>query len=141
MTACSDEFPYIFSKEREDLILADMEKTKEEIMAAQNIRSLSEAKQIEFTVKLCAGLEDPDEPTGDHDYTLLSISGKLAIHIPRCRMYGYEVFCKFSEVNERAIKLGANPHTGKWNHHISDVNMPVDEAVELMISWVKPALL
>lgn len=136
-----DDYPYIFSREREETILAEMEATKEEVIATQGIKPLSKAKQQEFTVKFCQWLEDPDEPIGGYDYTLLSISGKLAIHIPRSRMYGYEVFCKFSEVNERAIKLGANPHTGKWNHHISDVDMPVDEAVELMISWIRRALL
>ena len=144
MTTYNDEFPYIFSKEREDLILTDMEKNKEEMMATQSIQPLSAKKQTEFTAKFRKWLEERDG-TRDHtrvyDYILNSVSGELLVHLPSSRMYGYEVFCRFEDVNEDAIRLGANKYTGKWNHYIDDTSMPVDEAIAQMISWIEPVLL
>ena len=139
----SDEFPYIFSKEREELILTEMEQNKEDMMATQGIRPLSKAKQQKFTFEFRQWLlgKGAIGVGVTPDYSVKSISGSLTVHLPSSQMYGYEVFCRFSEVNDTTNKLGANPCSGKWNHHIYDVGMSVDDAIAQMVSWIEPVLL
>jgi hypothetical protein len=115
-------------------------------MATQGIRKPSNRKQLDFTSQFCHWLEKRGANPlriNFYEYGIDSIFGPLRLFLPDGQMYGYEVYGRFLEpINDsRANSFYINPRSGKWNHSIHDVDMPVDEAIAQMISWIEPVLL
>ena len=109
---------------------------------------LSKSKQKTFTKKFStwiegkgAVLKPSEDGCEDISYSLKTDAGMLDITLYAMFWYGYEVFCEFQgEVSDLAIQVGANPHSGKWNHSVHDSGESVDSAFETITGWIELVL-
>lgn len=110
------------------------------------MKKILKAKQKKFVKDVHAGLVKlggvvTHLQKDDHTiFEFNSIVGKLKVILYNDHDYCYTLFAIFDEPSKAKEKFDCNPHSGKYNLHITKDSILVEEAVEQALMHIECAL-
>jgi hypothetical protein len=99
------------------------------------MRRIAPNSNTKFINSVCSFIENElkgvkcESRYSGNEFIVNTKGGEIKITVPTDNEYSYTVFGRFSDVKKAKELFSCNPYSGKYNTHISAIN--VNEAIKL----------